>query len=183
MASGITKAETDENPQAVLDVLTFHMEGPPPKIPTRASMARRFDEAMVIKRDEYTKYYSNFRKLGQGASGIVYAATDNRTGRAVALKLAPIAELKDLANELGLQSISKQPNIVECIEAYANNKEVCIVMELMNGGSLTDILSTTNPMPEPMIAYVCTKMLMGLAFIHKQFRLHRYAILDVPVTK
>ncbi|RYH19700.1 hypothetical protein EON65_25685 [archaeon] len=29
-ASGITKEETDRNPQAVLDVLNFHMEGPPP---------------------------------------------------------------------------------------------------------------------------------------------------------
>jgi hypothetical protein len=39
-SSGITRAEVAANPQAVLDVLQFHMEGPPPKIPTRSSLDR-----------------------------------------------------------------------------------------------------------------------------------------------
>eukprot|EP01035_Chromulina_nebulosa_P017006 gene17006-22508_t len=156
-ASGISKEDTDLNPQAVLDVLTFHMEGPP-KMPSR---------------EDYAKYYQNLKKLGQGASGTVYSATDGRSGKVVALKIAPMAELKDLLNEIGLQAMSKHPNIVECIEAYANGNEVCIVMELMTGGSLTDILDVSNPMPEPMIAYVCLKILLGLAFMHKNYRLHR----------
>lgn len=172
-ASGISKEETDRNPQAVLDVLTFHMEGPPPRMPTRATMARKFDAAMSIKSDDYRKYYGDFKKLGQGASGTVYSAVDKRSQRKVALKIAPIAELKDLANEIGLQSMSKHPNIVECIEAYADSKEVCIVMEIMTGGSLTDILDVKSPMPEPLIAFVCQKALMGLSFMHRQFRLHR----------
>eukprot|EP00595_Chromulina_sp_UTEXLB2642_P001283 CAMPEP_0196768272 /NCGR_PEP_ID=MMETSP1095-20130614/42540_1 /TAXON_ID=96789 ORGANISM="Chromulina nebulosa, Strain UTEXLB2642" /NCGR_SAMPLE_ID=MMETSP1095 /ASSEMBLY_ACC=CAM_ASM_000446 /LENGTH=344 /DNA_ID=CAMNT_0042137607 /DNA_START=88 /DNA_END=1119 /DNA_ORIENTATION=+ len=171
-ASGISKEETDLNPQAVLDVLTFHMEGPS-KMPSRASVARKFNDAMIIKQEDYAKYYQNLKKLGQGASGTVYSATDSRSGKVVALKIAPMAELKDLLNEIGLQAMSKHPNIVECIEAYANGNEVCIVMELMTGGSLTDILDVSNPMPEPMIAYVCLKILLGLAFMHKNYRLHR----------
>lgn len=172
-ASGISKEETDQNPQAVLDVLTFHMEGPPPKMPSRASVARDFTEAMQLKKEDYNKYYKNLRKLGQGASGIVYSAVDSRTGRKVALKIAPAAELKDLLNEIGLQATTKNPNVVECIEAFVDNQDVCIVMELMEGGSLTDILDVAAPMPEPMIAYVCLKMLLGLAFMHRNYRLHR----------
>lgn len=71
LASGITKEETDRNPQAVLDVLNFHMEGiqtPPPKLPSRASVARNFSDAMVIKQEDYNKYYSNLKKLGLSAS-------------------------------------------------------------------------------------------------------------------
>lgn len=173
-SSGITKAETDANPQAVLDVLTFHMEGVQPmKLPSRASMVRKFDTALSIKKEDYKSNYKNFKKLGQGASGTVYSAIDKQSNRKVALKLCPIAELKDLANEIGLQSMSKHPNIVECIEAYADSKDVCIVMELMSGGSLTDILDVNSPMPEPIIAYVCLKSLMGLSFLHRQHRLHR----------
>jgi serine/threonine protein kinase len=172
-ASGISKEETVNNPQAVLDVLNFHMEGPPPKMPSRASVARDCNDAMEIKKDDYRKYYSHMKKLGQGASGIVYSATQNETGRSVALKIAPVAELKDLLNEIGLQATSKNPCIVECIEAYADNEDVCIVMELMEGGSLTDILDVANPMPESTIAYVCMKMLLGLAFMHNNYRLHR----------
>lgn len=74
-ASGISKADTDMNPQAVLDVLNFHMEGPiaPRQMPSRASVARSFTEVLTIKNDDYTKYYGSMKKLGQGASGILFS--------------------------------------------------------------------------------------------------------------
>lgn len=76
-------------------------------------------------------------------------------------------------NEIGLQSISKHPNIVEYIDAYLFDDDVCIVMELMLGGSLTDVVDVKRPMPESHIAYVCKKMLMALSFMHREYRLHR----------
>jgi hypothetical protein len=36
--SGISKAEVSAHPQEVLDVLQFHMEGPPPKLPKKAAL-------------------------------------------------------------------------------------------------------------------------------------------------
>lgn len=114
-ASGISKEETSANPQAVLDVLSFHMEGgPKPKVlPTQADSAKLISEAANIRTEDYRTKYSGMKQLGQGASGIVYSATSNETGRKVALKLAPIADLKHLMNEMGLQSLSKHPNIVQ----------------------------------------------------------------------
>lgn len=173
-SSGITKEEAQANPQAVLDVLNFHMEGPPPaRMLTRASVAKVVRDNVLIKKADYRQHYTNLKKLGQGASGTVYSATDVRDNRKVALKVASLAELEDLRNEIALQSMSKHPNIVECIEAYESSKDVCIVMELMSGGCLTDLLDMSRPFPEPYIAFVCKKMLMGLAFVHKQYRLHR----------
>ena len=32
-SSGISRAQVSAHPQEVLDVLQFHMEGPPPKVP------------------------------------------------------------------------------------------------------------------------------------------------------
>ena len=58
-------------------------------------------------------------RLATGASGIVYSAIDSRNGRKVALKIGSINDLAELANEIGMQSECKHPNIVECIEAYA----------------------------------------------------------------
>lgn len=174
-ASGISKEDTNKNPQAVLDVLTFHMEGPAPrtKMPSRSSVARHINRDQLLKVDSYKKYYGGMKKLGQGASGIVYGATDKRNGRKVALKIAPVNELAELVNEIGLQSLSQHPNIVEFIEAYQGQDEICIVMEVMIGGSLTDCVDTRRPMPENLIAYVCKKMLMALAFMHREYRLHR----------
>ena len=172
-ASGITKEETERNPQAVLDVLAFHMEGPPPKMPTRLSMARAIDTDKLLRKENYKVYYGGLKKLGQGASGIVYSATNRQTGQKVALKIAPKSELTELTNEIGLQSMSKHPNIVEVIEAFQGPDDICIVMELMVGGSLTDCLDVKRPMQEEMIAYVCKKMLMALTFMHREYRLHR----------
>jgi serine/threonine protein kinase len=158
----------------VLDVIGFHLEGgPTKKMPTKAALVEEMKESAVIKNEEYKPYYTDLKKLGQGASGIVYSALDKRSKRRVALKIAPLAELQDLTNEIGLQALSKHPNVVEMIEAYVTKKDVCIVMELMSGGSLTDLLDIKQPMPENTIAFTCKKVLMALAHVHKQYRLHR----------
>ena len=46
-------------------------------------------------------------------------------------------------------------------------------MELMAGGSLTDVLGPNVRWPETHIAYVCKQALMGLSFMHRNHRLHR----------
>jgi p21-activated kinase 1 len=46
-------------------------------------------------------------------------------------------------------------------------------MEYIHGGPLTEVLGPTIAFPEPCIAYVCKQILMGLAFLHRQHRLHR----------
>jgi serine/threonine protein kinase len=172
-ASGISKEETNSNPQAVLDVLKFHMDGSKPKMPNRQSVAARINKVVELKEVDYRSNYSNLKKLGQGASGTVYSAKSNATGEIVALKVCPLTELAELINEIGLQSMSRHPNVVCLREAYRGQNDICVVMDLVSGGSLTDLVEMNNPMPEPCIAYVCKCMLMALAYMHRQFRLHR----------
>ena len=165
-ASGISKEETNSNPQAVLDVLKFHMDGSKPKMPNRQSVAAHIKKVVELKEEDYRGNYSNLQKLGQGASGTVYSAKSNATGET-------LAELAELINEIGLQSMSRHPNVVCLREAYRGPNDICVVMDLVSGGSLTDMVEMNNPMPEPCIAYVCKCMLMALAYMHRQFRLHR----------
>ena len=179
-ASGITKEDTKENADAVLDVLTFHMEGgaeglkpkPIKALPSQAESSKAITDAANVKYEDYKPNYTNMKQLGSGASGTVYSATEKATGKTVALKLAPLADLKHLLNEMGLQALSRHPNIVQYNEAYVAS-EVCIVMELVEGGSLTDIIMDMDPWPEPMIAYVCKCSLEGLNFLHQDRRIHR----------
>lgn len=51
--------------------------------------------------------------------------------------------------------------------------QVVIAMDFMEGGSLTDTLGTSVDFNETYIAYVCREILLALAFMHHQFRLHR----------
>jgi serine/threonine protein kinase len=173
-ASGITKEESAANPQAVLDVLSFHMDGAAPApLPRRDEVSRDISDAADIKRENYAPLFTDLKKLGQGASGIVYSATRISNHEPVALKVAPINELADLTNEMGLQSMCKHPNIVEFQEAYVHSSDVCIVMELVPGSSLTNCLGPRVEFPEACIAYVCREVLQGLQLMHSLHRLHR----------
>src|SRR5687768_14090810 len=46
--SGITREEVDAHPQEVLDVIQFHLKGPPPKLPTRQTLERNVLKAIEI---------------------------------------------------------------------------------------------------------------------------------------
>lgn len=172
--SGISKAEVAANPQEVLDVLQFHLQGPPPKLPTRQSLDARLTEAGAINTSiNPATVYSDLKKLGEGASGQVYLGKDVRNGRLVAIKVAPKAEMANLQNEIALQRLSSHANIVSYLETYLHGDSLWIVLEFVHGGTLTEVLGPTIHFPEPAIAYVCKCMLMGLAYLHRQHRLHR----------
>lgn len=130
-------------------------------------------QAIRIVQEDPRQYFTDLKRLGQGASGTVYAATDRRTGERRALKIAPVSELTDLTNEIGLQSMSDHENIVRIFEAYVTSSEVCIVMELMIGGSLTDVLGKNIDFKEPHIAYVAKSILSAMAYMHQSYRMHR----------
>lgn len=175
-ASGISKEETAAHPQAVLDVLNFHMEGglpPQTPLPRKDEITRSIVEAVTIKRENYSLLFTDLKKLGQGASGVVYAATKISTGEKIALKIAAVNELADLTNEMGLQSMCKHPNIVDIQDAYIYGNDVCLVMELINGSSLTNCCGVRIQFPESHIAYVCRETLKGLQHMHSLHRLHR----------
>ncbi|CAN0213372.1 unnamed protein product, partial [Ectocarpus fasciculatus] len=101
------------------------------------------------------------------------ACPRSRGKQRCALKFCPVAEMDDLKNEIGMQCLSKHPNIVTLREAFVTKTEVVIAMDFMEGGSLTDTLGTTVDFKEMYIAYVCREILLALAFMHHQFRLHR----------
>jgi len=82
-ASGITRDEAVDNPQAVLDILAFHMEGPAPKLPSRMTLKRNMAAAANIKHEDPLKSYKDLKKLGQGASGVVFSAVHKKTNERV----------------------------------------------------------------------------------------------------
>jgi p21-activated kinase 1 len=104
--------------------------------------------------------YRSFSKIGQGASGGVYTATEVRTGRCVAIKQMNLEQQpkKDLiVNEILVMRESKHRNIVNFMDSYLVGGDLWVVMEFMEGGSLTDVV-TYNMMTEGQIAAVCREV-------------------------
>lgn len=61
------------------------------------------------------------------------------------------------------------PNIVETYSSFLVNDELWVVMEYLEGGALTDIV-THSRMDEEQIATVCKQCLKALAYLHSQVR-------------
>lgn len=130
----------------------------------------------IVSRDDPRAIYQMVKKIGQGASGSVFTAVDQRSGERVAVKqmeLAKQAKKELIVNEVLIMKESQHPNIVRFIDAYLlGDDELWVVMELMEGGALTDIVEATE-LEEDQIATICNETLLGLAHLHERDIIHR----------
>ncbi|KAF8634581.1 hypothetical protein AX17_004170 [Amanita inopinata Kibby_2008] len=122
-----------------------------------------------------TKLYRNLVKIGQGASGGVYTAYQVGTNVSVAIKQMdldkqPKKEL--IINEILVMRSSRHPNIVNYIDSFLYKNDLWVVMEYMEGGSLTDVV-TANLMTEGQIAAVSRETAQGLEHLHRHGVIHR----------
>ena len=107
-----------------------------------------------------TNKYTHFDKIGQGASGGVFKAYEAGTKKCVAIKQMNLEQQpkKDLIiNEILVMKDSKHKNIVNFIDSYLHEGDLWVVMEYMEGGSLTDVV-TFNIMSEGQIAAICREV-------------------------
>ncbi|KAJ2892288.1 Serine/threonine-protein kinase MST20 [Zalerion maritima] len=119
--------------------------------------------------------FKGFSKIGQGASGGVFTAYTRGTNQLVAIKQMNLEQQpkKDLIiNEILVMKDSTHPNIVNFIDSYLTDGELWVIMEFMEGGSLTDVV-TFNIMSEGQIASVCRETLKGLQHLHSRGVIHR----------
>jgi p21-activated kinase 1 len=138
-----------------------------------------------------TVRYRNLNKIGQGASGGVYMAYEVGTNKCVAIKQMNLEQQpkKDLIiNEILVMKDSRHKNIVNFMDSFLVVGDLWVVMEYMEGGSLTDVV-TFNIMSEGQIAAVCRevsfaffainrckltlKTLHGLQHLHSKGVIHR----------
>lgn len=132
----------------------------------------------LVIREEPTNHYRYISLLGQGAFGEVYFACDIKTNAKVAIKrmLVNPKNQMHLASEIFLQKeTSDHPNIVKYINGYLSDHHLSVVLEYMDGGSLTQVLELfPNVMlTEPQMAYILTETLKALGFLHSLRRIHR----------
>ncbi|KAK9895553.1 Pkinase-domain-containing protein [Cystobasidium minutum MCA 4210] len=122
-----------------------------------------------------TKLYRNLVKIGQGASGGVFTAYQVGTNQSVAIKQMNLEQQpkKDLIiNEIVVMKQSRHDNIVNFIDSFLHKGDLWVVMEYMEGGSLTDVC-TTNIMTEGQIAAVSRETLEGIKHLHMNGVIHR----------
>jgi len=183
VSGGLTKKDVEANSDAVLDVLKFQskLESGGDAKPTPAPAALPTEKNVtldeLVSKEDPTKLYTNMKKVGEGAAGEVFVATDTKKNRNVAIKKMTLGSqnMKLVLVEIGIMKDSHHPNIVDYIDSYIVDDQLWVVMEYMGGGCLTDILEQFEEirMNESQIALCCKEVLSGLSYIHSLHRIHR----------
>lgn len=119
--------------------------------------------------------------LGEGGFGVVYRATEIRTGRIVAAKIfRPQAgndstdSLERFKREAILGKLATHPHAVEVIDAGVSQDNVAyIIMELLTGVSLASLISTQVKIPVHRACDIILQTLDALDAAHQVGLIHR----------
>ncbi|KAB0383777.1 hypothetical protein FD755_005694 [Muntiacus reevesi] len=148
----------------------------PPREPQRVSHEQfRAALQLVVDPGDPRSYLDNFIKIGEGSTGIVCIATVRSSGRLVAVKKMDLRKQQRrelLFNEVVIMRDYQHENVVEMYNSYLVGDELWVVMEFLEGGALTDIVTHTR-MNEEQIAAVCLAVLQALSVLHAQGVIHR----------
>ncbi|KAL0972975.1 hypothetical protein UPYG_G00197210 [Umbra pygmaea] len=130
---------------------------------------------MVVDQGDPRSYLDDYIKIGEGSTGIVCIATVKSTGKLVAVKKMDLRKQQRrelLFNEVVIMRDYHHDNVVEMYNSYLVGDELWVVMEFLEGGALTDIVTHTR-MNEEQIATVCLSVLKALSVLHTQGVIHR----------
>uniref|UniRef100_H3A3Q5 non-specific serine/threonine protein kinase n=1 Tax=Latimeria chalumnae TaxID=7897 RepID=H3A3Q5_LATCH len=102
---------------------------------------------MVVDPGDPRVSLEKYVKIGEGSTGIVCLSMEKHSGRQVAIKMMDLRMQQRrelLFNEVVIMRDYRHNNVVELYKSYLVGEELWVVMEFMQGGALTDIVSHTR---------------------------------------
>jgi len=118
-------------------------------------------------------------KIATGGTSTVYRGLDTRLDRPVALKVMDSRYAGDqqflTRFQLEARTVArlKDPGLVAVYDQGLDARHPFLVMELVEGGTLRELLSERGPMPPHAVAAVLRPVLGGLAAAHRAGLVHR----------
>ncbi|KAL5254905.1 hypothetical protein ACHWQZ_G014374 [Mnemiopsis leidyi] len=165
------------------DKENFSNNLPPPVTPRTAKKLKLKDDMF---RDMISKYCSKedpssrlreIKKLGQGSSGVVMLVQDSDTDTRLAVKKMNLhrQQKRDLlVNEVSVGSL-RHPNIVQTFSTHLVGDELWVLMEPLDGGSLTQIVENLHfaNLTERHMARIAHGAVSALNYLHALGVVHR----------
>ncbi|WP_172827156.1 protein kinase domain-containing protein [Mycobacterium asiaticum] len=118
-------------------------------------------------------------KIASGGTSTVYRGVDTRLDRPVALKVMDSRYAGDqqflTRFQLEARAVArlKSPGVVAVYDQGHDGRHPFLVMELVEGGTLRELLTERGPMPPHAVVAVLRPVLGGLAEAHRAGLVHR----------
>lgn len=178
-SSGIQHNDVVGNPEAVVSAMNF-IQNPVPMLPEPDpdemlpfdSISSLPDLEDVVQNNDPASLLTDLVQIDEGSTCIVYSATYK--GETIAVKMIRLTPKNErvMLNETRLLASMNDPHIVRFISAHRQGNILWILMEYCDRGSLTNV-ATFCECKEPHIAYFAREVLMALAYMHSQNKIHR----------
>ena len=135
------------------------------------------------------KDYILYKKIGKGSYGEVFLTQKENDPKTYATKKIDITKFstkdayKYLNNEIEIMKQLDHENIIKLYEFLKFGHNIYLVMDYINGGSLSDFLSkyklkTGKPFPQKAIQHFVKQIVQALIHIHSKNIIHRDIKLD-----
>lgn len=125
---------------------------------------------------DLVNHYELIRLLGKGGMGSVFMARDNKLGRRVAIKFLHTKD-QELARRFILEARTTarcgHENIVIIYEADEFKGMPYMVLEYLQGTTLTKLLENNQPMPPGRVAELMVPVVRALVRAHAEGIVHR----------
>lgn len=119
------------------------------------------------------------RTVGEGAFAKVRLAVDADTGGSVAVKVIPKDAVTkhnlayQVKREISAMKLLDHPNVVKIHEVIATKTKVCLVMEYVSGGQLSDKLSYVKRLDEREARKYFYQLIDAVDYCHRRGVYHR----------
>lgn len=123
--------------------------------------------------------YELFERIGEGGMSVVYKAKDKLLNRFVAIKILKPQFINDskfidsFRRESQAAASLSHPNIVNIYDVGREGNIHYIVMELIEGKTLSDYIKEQGAMSYPKVIALSKQIAAALSFAHKNHIIHR----------
>src|SRR3954454_21532939 len=123
--------------------------------------------------------YTLVDMIGQGGMGRVYLARDTRLNRSVALKILEPERMNNpraiarFQREARVGAQLQHENLVRIYDFGEANGRFFLVMEYIEGKTISALITSQGPMPAPTAARLARQIALGLEHAHRKGLIHR----------
>ncbi|XP_063973425.1 cyclin-dependent kinase 20-like [Diachasmimorpha longicaudata] len=122
--------------------------------------------------------YTITGRIGEGAHGLVLKATDNSTGKEVALKKVLLKRIDDglpvsIIREVKTLQELDHPYIIKLLDAFPSGFDFVMVFNYMPSGLWELLKDSDRPLTSPMKKCYMKMLLEGVAYMHERNIIHR----------